>query len=127
MGVYHVQADEGFATGGAFVVNLDTRESVLTPASADEMTKAFGKHPFRVVHSRPTDMASWRPGAEDVNEQQNVPYWPWLLLAAMLVFGAETVLANVFTRRKRAAPPPEIEYLGGRRPQSSLTGTGART
>ena len=112
------------ADGGAFVVNLDTRESILTPAASADLQKAFGNHPFRVMHSRPSDLASWRPGQEDEHSEHNMDYWPWLLLAAVILFAAETLLANFFTRRKRTAPPPEIEYMGAEATRRSLAGAG---
>lgn len=125
MGVYRVQGDEAFATGGAFVVNLDVRESLLTPASADDIRPAFGSHPFRVIRSGPTDLNSWRPGRDVELTREETAWWPWLLLAALLVFVAETMLANYFTRRRRSAPPPDTQYLGSRRTED-LAGAGAR-
>ncbi|MCX5660464.1 MAG: hypothetical protein NTW19_12180, partial [Planctomycetota bacterium] len=115
VGVYRVQADDAFAAGGAFVVNLDVRESILTPAPAEELRPAFGDHPFRILRSGPTDLNSWRPGRDIEQSRTETAWWPWLLLAALLVFVAETVLANYFTRRRRSAPPPDTQYLGTRR------------
>jgi hypothetical protein len=100
------------------VVNLDVRESILTPAAADELRQVFGSHPMRVVHSRPHDLAAWRPGHESDHQEETTEYWPWLLLAAVLVFTTETVLANFYTRRRRVQSPPETEYRGSRRTET---------
>lgn len=115
VGVYRVQADDAFAAGGAFVVNLDTRESVLTLATADDVRPAFGDHPVRFLRSGLTDANPWRPGQETGPAREESAWWPWLLLAALAVFVAETLLANYFTRRRRPAPPPDTQYLGARR------------
>lgn len=114
-GIYRVQANEGFGAGGAFAVNVDTRESILTPQDPQELTKAFGALPLRLVKTPPADLAKWNPLEDDSEREKRTEYWPWLLLAALLVFAIETVLSNYFTRRRRALPPPTTEYLATRR------------
>jgi len=125
VGVYRVQADEAFATGGAFAVNLDTKESVLTPYEKAEMEKAFSKGKFRIVTGAATGVAAWKQDDSPELQQRRTEIWPWLLLAAFFVFIAETVLANVFTRRRRAEAPPTTEYMGTRR--GDAVGGGAAT
>lgn len=124
VGVYRVEADEGFAAGGAFAVNLDTSESILLPIKADVIKKAWGTHPLRFFQDSAPGTPGWNPNASSELAVKRTEYWPWLLLAAFLVFIAETALANFFTRRRRAEPPHGTEYLGTRRNENALAGAG---
>ncbi|MCE9589716.1 MAG: BatA domain-containing protein [Planctomycetes bacterium] len=112
-GVYRVQADEGFGVGGAFTVNLDTRESLLTRSEPAEVLRAFGAVKARVLAAGAA-AGDWARSDEARAAEQRTEYWPWLLLAAFLVFMAETALANIFTRR-RAVPAPATQYLDATR------------
>jgi hypothetical protein len=122
VGVYRVEADEGFATGGAFAVNLDTSESILTPVKQEEIKQAWGTHPVRFFQDAAPGSPGWNPNASSELNVKRTEYWPWLLLAALIVFIAETALANYFTRRRKAEPPQGTEYLGTRRSENVLGG-----
>ncbi|MCC7191244.1 MAG: BatA and WFA domain-containing protein [Phycisphaeraceae bacterium] len=124
VGVYRVEADEGFATGGAFAVNLNTSESILLPIKNDEIKKVWGTHPLRIFHDAAPGTPEWNPNASSELTVKRTEYWPWLLLAAFLVFIGETALANFFTRRRRVEATPGTEYLGTRRNENTLAGIG---
>lgn len=125
VGVYRVQADPGFGADGGFAVNLDTRESVLLTTDAELVKKIFAGKPVRVVVDRPQTLAGWAKQDEG-KDHLRAEYWGDLLLAAFGMMVLETLLANRFTRRKAAAATPTTEYLGRRRTEAQLTGTGAK-
>ena len=122
MGLYRVEADAGFAAGGAFAVNADTSESILTRVDGDRLRKAFKDRTVRFVQSQPTDVTSWHTAYDDQKTKDRTEYWPQLLAAAMVIFAIETLLANFFTRRQSVTPPPTTEYIGRRRSEGVLSG-----
>lgn len=124
-GVYRVQADEGFAIGGAFAVNLDTRESLLTRADPGDITRGFGQVRSRVLPTGAASTGDWAKDEQARAEQLRTEYWPWLLLAAFLVFVAETILSNVFTRRRTAPAIPDTQYLDASQRNTALSGRAA--
>ena len=111
LGIYRVEADPGFAAGGAFAVNLDPGESVLAPADAAAIREAFGEHPVRMIERPPGKLGDWYAAARQ-QEDRRVAYWPWLLAAAFVLFALEAVLANFFTRRPTTTAPPTTQYVG---------------
>lgn len=121
-GVYRVQADEGFAPNGAFAANLATRESNLLHVNNDEFA-AFGEYPMRIIRDRAADLA-WRPGERADEGESRLELWPWLLVLAFLVFMGETMLSNIFTRRRTVAAAQVTQYMGTRRSESNLMGRG---
>jgi hypothetical protein len=121
-GVYRVQADEGFSPNGAFAANLATRESNLLHLNEDELA-AFGEYPMRVIRDRSADLA-WRPGERADDGESRVELWPWLLLLAFFLFMGETMLSNIFTRRKTITAAQGTQYLGTRRNERSLMSQG---
>ena len=122
VGLYKVQADAGFAAGGAFAVNVDTGESILKRMDIESLRPAFAEQTVRFVEGQPTDVGTWRVAADDQLSQERTEYWPWLLAAALGLFALETLLANFFTRRQAVTPPPTTEYIGRRRSEGALTG-----
>lgn len=122
VGAYRVSGDDRFGHGGAFAVNLDTRESNLQRVDSETIRDAFGDVPVRFVTDHPTTMGSWHQGAGTQLSERLVPYWPWLLLAAFVVFTVEAVLANVFTRRRRPPPLPGTAYVATRRTERVAAG-----
>ena len=120
IGIYLVQAEEAFASGGGFAVNLDTRESMLTVAKPEAIRQAFGDRPIRFVQDRPQAMTTWDQTGLGKLREQHTEYWPWMLLAALAVLVAETLLANLFTQRCAVAAPLTTEYMSTRRAQDIL-------
>lgn len=124
-GVYRVQADEGFGAGGAFAVNLDTRESMLTRSESSEITRAFGTVKARVLTAG-ASTGNWAQDEEARAAQMRTEYWPWLLLMAFLLFVLETAMANIFTRRRTPPVTPDTQYLdAASQRSSSLSGRAA--
>jgi len=129
LGLYRVQADPRFDNAEAFAVNLDPRESNLRPADPDLIREAFADHAIRFVTQRPTALGAWhapgaaRPPDPTDTSEHHTRYWPWLLLAAFIVFVLETLLANLFTRRRRPPAIPSTEYISTRRTEGALAGS----
>ena len=121
IGIYQVQAENAFATGGGFAVNLDTRESILTPADTETIREAFPKESIRFVQDRPQVISTLDQVGPAKLRQQRRDYWPWMLLAALVVLVAETLLANLYTRRRAVRSPLTTEYMSTRRAQNMLT------
>jgi hypothetical protein len=122
VGVYSVAGGEAFASGGAFAVNLDRAESVLTAATKEEVLSAFGDRPVHIAEDPLHALGGWRRTAEEEAREHRTEYWPALLVLALLTFAAETLLANFFTRPREAPPALDAEYLGARRTESRLGG-----
>ena len=121
IGIYRLQAERAFGFSGGFAVNLDTRESILTPADTETIREAFGKESIRFVQDRPQVMSTLdQLGLGKLREQRR-EYWPWLLLTALAVFVAETLLANLYTKRRVVGSPLTTEYMSTRRAQNMLT------
>ena len=121
IGIYRVEAEPAFASGGGFAVNLDTRESILSPADPEEIREAFGKEPIRFVQDRPQAMTTWDQAGLGKLREQRRQYWPWILLAALAVLAAETLLANLYTKRRVAGSPLTTEYMSTRRAKNILS------
>ena len=114
IGLYRVEADARFANAKAFAVNLDTQESNLQSVDFESVRAAFPDRPVRLVADQP-DLRSWHLTQEGTLSEKRQTYWPWLLLGALLLFVVETLLANLFTRRRQVAPPPSTQYVAMRR------------
>lgn len=92
VGDYRVQAGgigEGVDRG--FSVNLAAEQTRLERVSAGELGQLFGPVPHRVVQSR--DEIELDFGSGEV-----LDLFPWLIVAAAVVLGAEHVVANRFYR-----------------------------
>ena len=121
IGLYRVEADTRFTHAGAFAVNLDRAESNLDRAHTDEIREAFGDVPIRVLSQSSAARAPF-PAPTDTPplEHKEVRYWPWLLLAAMLAFTLETLLANLFTRRRPSGEQHGTTYVARREGAGSV-------
>lgn len=112
VGIYQVQADADFAIDPLFAVNVDTRESILTRIDSTTLQKAFGEHPVRFMQVQTDDLSRWQVSTGEQLQKDRTELWPWLLVAAFIVFVMETFLANLFTRRQQAAPLATTQYIG---------------
>jgi len=121
IGIYRVQTERVFTSSGCFAVNLDTRESILTPADPEAIREAFGKEPIRFVQDRPQAITTWDQAGLGKLREQRREYWPWMLLAALAVLVAETLLANLYTKRRTVGSPLTTEYMSTRRAQNILS------
>ena len=66
-------------------------------------------------------MTTWdQLGLGKLREQRR-EYWPWMLLAALAVLVAETLLANLYTKRRMVGSPLTTEYMSTRRAQNILS------
>ena len=119
LGVYRMQAHEGFAGAGAVATNLDRRESMLMRAEPQTIRDAFGDGQVRIVEDQLAAMTAWQQTDEAQLAERRTEFWPALLVAALLIFAAETLLANFFTKRREAPPPPTTDYMGTRRSASA--------
>lgn len=121
-GFYRVHADPRFDAIGAFAVHLDPRESNLLPADPERIRQAFGEHSIRFVTQKPTALGAWHSVDSEETIERHTRYWPWLLFAAFIVFVLETLLSNLFTRRRRPDMIPNTEYVATRRTEGALMG-----
>ena len=122
IGAYQVQAERAFGSGGGFAVNLDTRESVLTPVDPEDVREAFGEQPVRFVADRRQAVAGWKQAGPETPRERRREYWPWLLVAAFVTLVIETLLANFYTRRRAVRSPLTTEYMSTSRAQSAVAG-----
>ena len=91
-GIYTVSREGGFfGHDTAFAVNLNTRESILTPASPDKIKELFGGIPLTLL-SNPEKLSTVIKRA-----RQGVQLWPRLLSLALIFFIAELFLSNRFS------------------------------
>ncbi|MAE63499.1 MAG: hypothetical protein CMJ18_04435 [Phycisphaeraceae bacterium] len=109
LGVHRVEGDALFDHGSAFAAQLDTRESNLETVQPDRIRDGFGDR--RVLVSRSASASSLTDDKSGAQTRRRA-YWPLLLLLGLLAFVAETIAANLMTRRRTVAPPPTTQYLG---------------
>ena len=102
-------------------MNLDARESILMPADPDAIREGFGKESIRFLQERPGVMSSLGQVGRGKLREQRREYWPWLLFAALAVLVAETLLANLYTKRRMLGSPLTTEYMSTRRAQNILS------
>ncbi len=121
LGLYRVDADPQLRNMGAFAVNLDVRDSNLSTTEPEKIIAAAGDQPIRFLTEGPAGPAAWQPSSGKSTTQQR-PYWPWLLLAAFVLFAAETIAANLFTRRPDAVEAAATDYQAVRRGDQTASG-----
>ena len=83
-----------------FDVNVDTRESDLTPISEDALNRI-------VAHEAvmgPENLRLWLAQSRGL-----IPLWPWLLGLLALVFAAESVLSNLAARHRSQGDETHIK------------------
>jgi hypothetical protein len=74
-----------------FAVNIDPRESDLTPISGEALNEIVPHEPIAGVDA----LRVWLAQSRGL-----VPLWPALLLSALAVFGIESVYSNFLARRR---------------------------
>ncbi len=83
-----------------FAVNVDGREGVLTPISNEALTKI-------VAHDHVGDLEELLRWIDDAQGQSKL--WPILLLAALGVYGLESVYSNLLARRRAQGDETHIQ------------------
>ena len=83
-----------------FAVNVDSRESDLTPITEEALTKIVAHNSV----AGPDELRQWLAQSRGM-----VPLWPWLVLLATLAFAAEGALSNLAARHRAQGEETHIK------------------
>ncbi len=94
-GLYEVDADSAFTNSGGFAVNVDTAESMIDLASAEEIAAASPTGVVEFVESPQRGVVE-----QVARAREGKRLWPFLFKLAALVFVLESAVANFMSRTR---------------------------